>query len=1478
MATISWNAAGTSGDWNLAANWAGGQLPAATDTVSLAAAKSATITIGAADAETVAAIVAGSGTNDAIALTGGSLAITGDAAIGSGLAITAGTLRLGVATTLGGTPGAQLANAGTITKAAGNQTATVLLDTINTGLISVGAGTLRFTGAVTQNGSLGVADGATLDLAGGGTLGGSIHTTGTGAIMLEGAWTQAAAALSLAGNLGLAGSLTFTGGQSLTLAGSTTFDAALSGTGTLTTQGPVTVDGGSVTDGAAWFDSGAMAFAANAQLTLDGGALAIGAGGSVVLNNGSAIASVMHVDPLTNAGTITVNAPTESATITAATTNTGTISVTAGELVMDGALTNSGTLNATHGELLAIGPVNETGTLNVGNGAQIQLVGGGTLGGNLSETGTGSVLFDGVWTMAPKALAWNGNVTLGGWLNFVAGQSLTLTGPTTLSSELRNAGSLTTSGPVTIAGGGMFSGVTWSDSGAITFAPDTEFFDYASSLTISASGSLALTDGAQLVTDTTATIINAGTISRTTGTRYSQIMGVITNTGTITVTTGSLQLGMTVANSGTISDTGALLDLGTYSGSGALNATSSAKVYFDDGGTLGNTLHVDASSTVVLWSGTFTLAGTALEWTFLTNIYGLVQLSSGQTFTLDNVGSYGGSTFNATPSLSGAGTLIGRGTSTEAGYAVGDGATWQIEGTVTQSSADLTLGQAASAGGAAGTLVVAASGDLNLSDDTGIANAPGNGAPTGTGQVRNAGLIAKTGGAGTSHIAVAVANSGTIAAQSGTLAIDAAITGTGTLAIAGNATLELAQAPAAGQTIVFEGEGLVPGGGSGSAPGAHLVLDTLGSAAVSGLANADTIDFAGITITSAVISGNTLTVTDSGGHTARFTSATSLANTTTKITSDGKTGSIVTFGAPAPAGAILQQTNVTGYVLTPTQGVAIALDLTNTALLGSGVSLDAAIVATSGPVTASGGVTGLPADTYSPGAVKLQVDPTATGAFTATVTVGFTSIGNYPVKLPDQTITVTGTVIPDAAPQFTLPAGYVLSGNAASGYTLNLGTRTLGYAAFALPVGVLNAAPAGAATLGGQVAGHDALLTNAGTGQLGQLGGGQAVSEAFTVNSLGLGLQSETIEIDPTETYGNNVANLAAIRLTVTLNVVTTKATIYALDGKGGALNADTHTNSIFQITAAALKASAATPVGGWSLHGSQGVNQFQLIGAGTFNLNQLSSAINIGTIVVTEGQRTYAGIAATRQGVILRNGDTEVVQVNSAAAVAGNPLQVGTDIVAGSGTYTIMLGTGHDHVQLGSGTATVYLGQMGNSVIGGNGSAAIVGNLFQSQAVIQGNGTGTLTLYVNRAGSVTLNALDTNLTVALKAGSTLNMGAGSGIIADGRAGNDTINAQATAQTLIGGNGDVLNGAAAGGDTFEFTKFCGTDTVNGFIASGTNHDMLAISTKAFADFAHLLGATKQVGNDLMITIDAADTILLKNVALASFTSADVRFF
>ncbi|MBR1190231.1 calcium-binding protein [Bradyrhizobium sp. AUGA SZCCT0160] len=105
-----------------------------------------------------------------------------------------------------------------------------------------------------------------------------------------------------------------------------------------------------------------------------------------------------------------------------------------------------------------------------------------------------------------------------------------------------------------------------------------------------------------------------------------------------------------------------------------------------------------------------------------------------------------------------------------------------------------------------------------------------------------------------------------------------------------------------------------------------------------------------------------------------------------------------------------------------------------------------------------------------------------------------------------------------------------------------------------------------------------------------------------------------------------------------------------------------------------------------------------------------------------------------------------------------------------------------------------------------------------------------------------------------------------------GTSGNDTISGSAWNDTIAGGAGnDVLSGGA-GSDTFVFRAGLGQDTVTGFTPG---QDVLDIGDGIFADATAALAAATASGNNTLITIDANNSILLQNVALASLHTSDL---
>lgn len=78
-------------------------------------------------------------------------------------------------------------------------------------------------------------------------------------------------------------------------------------------------------------------------------------------------------------------------------------------------------------------------------------------------------------------------------------------------------------------------------------------------------------------------------------------------------------------------------------------------------------------------------------------------------------------------------------------------------------------------------------------------------------------------------------------------------------------------------------------------------------------------------------------------------------------------------------------------------------------------------------------------------------------------------------------------------------------------------------------------------------------------------------------------------------------------------------------------------------------------------------------------------------------------------------------------------------------------------------------------------------------------------------------------------------------------------------------------------EAFAIQSGLGEGVIDNFSAIGSDHDYLQFDRSQFDDWAHLLGATVQQGSDLVITLDANDSVRLTGVAMSAFTSLDVRF-
>jgi hypothetical protein len=92
-------------------------------------------------------------------------------------------------------------------------------------------------------------------------------------------------------------------------------------------------------------------------------------------------------------------------------------------------------------------------------------------------------------------------------------------------------------------------------------------------------------------------------------------------------------------------------------------------------------------------------------------------------------------------------------------------------------------------------------------------------------------------------------------------------------------------------------------------------------------------------------------------------------------------------------------------------------------------------------------------------------------------------------------------------------------------------------------------------------------------------------------------------------------------------------------------------------------------------------------------------------------------------------------------------------------------------------------------------------------------------------------------------------------------------------QVLIGGNGDTLNGSHYGLDEFVFAPNFGNETISNFEPS---RNVIALPHVDFANFAAVMAHAQQVNADTVITLDAHNTITIKDTVISSLNASNVH--
>ncbi|SCW90777.1 Hemolysin-type calcium-binding repeat-containing protein, partial [Rhizobium mongolense subsp. loessense] len=234
---------------------------------------------------------------------------------------------------------------------------------------------------------------------------------------------------------------------------------------------------------------------------------------------------------------------------------------------------------------------------------------------------------------------------------------------------------------------------------------------------------------------------------------------------------------------------------------------------------------------------------------------------------------------------------------------------------------------------------------------------------------------------------------------------------------------------------------------------------------------------------------------------------------------------------------------------------------------------------------------------------------------------------------------------------------------------------------------------------------------------------------------------------------------------------------------------------------------------------------------------------------------------------VTFSDGTTEqILNIENAIGGAGN------NVMQGSSANNRLEGRdGNDALSGGAGNDVLNGGNGTDSHFGGDGDDLLIGNVG-ADTFDGGNGVDTLdfTYYTaNHIIDLAANRVIFSDGTFEEALNIENAIAGSG--------NNELRGSSANNRLDGGSGNDMLTGGQGSDTFVFAANFGKDTISDFQVGAASDDIIDLKSNVFADFASVLAAATQVGTDTLITYDANNSILLKNVALANLHQDDFRF-
>ena len=646
------------------------------------------------------------------------------------------TYRIDGDSTIAGSVGDKLTNAGLLIKSSGGGTAQINANTASTGTITVASGVLRFEGATDSFAGAINGAGALALTAGAASLASGVSVT-VGTLLLDGATVNLGGALSYGGVLEQNAGTLALGSNTMTLSGGAALDGgALAGTGTLAVSGATDFNGYFLTGGSVLKNSGTLTQSGTNYVGYFGSDTAQfdNLAGATWLIDGSSTLYGATGAKISNAGTLVKATGSGAAYIADSFSNTGSIAVDSGLLRFNGGTNSFG------GIISGAGVLDLTGLAD-------------TFAKGVKLTVANVLLESGVLTIASK-LSYAGAFSQTGGTLSLGSQAFTLTG----SAQLDN-GSASGSGKLSIKNADLGSyaltgSVAATNTGTTNIVGsfyDGYYTGDTASFTNAVKAVLSIQGNNIIYGTTGSTLTNAGTLIKANGAGISSINVSTASTGTVTVNSGDLRFsGGTNSFAGTVGGAGTFeLNTGADSFASGLKLTVGTVLLDGASVTLGGAMTQTDAFEVT--AGTLNLGGTAL--------------------TLSHA-SFDGGTTTGSGTLSLSGTTGFSQTIFSGSVVVNNGGVIDVSGTTYigyNSSDTVQLNNLAGA-------------TLKLEDNAVLYGSAGS-------LVSNAGTLVKS-GAGTGVVYDAFTSTGSIAVASGVLRLSGA-TENLSGAIGGAGTLEL---------------------------------------------------------------------------------------------------------------------------------------------------------------------------------------------------------------------------------------------------------------------------------------------------------------------------------------------------------------------------------------------------------------------------------------------------------------------------------------------------------------------------------------------------------------------------------------------------------------------------------------------------------------------------------------------------------------